>query len=531
MKKHIIFLSLAALGFMGITSCTDELDIAKMGNMGAEEDFYQTDDDAEQAIAACYKQYADNWALITHCGDIMSDDVWCAGNSRSDDASFENMGAFTHSSTTSKIENLFKGLYAQIYRANLVIDKFENVDTDVKKRDKAEAYFFRGMAHFYLGAFFGTAPIVDHLLTTDEYNQPNSTRAGLYEQAISDLTQAANDLKVKSAMGDNNTRITKEAASALLGKVYLFLGDTNKNANGEYSKAVSALKVCAESTSYKLYEGNIGDLGHAMCDYNDEYVLEVNRTPDMSNLFSLYSEAYVYYAWRQQLIDATDQKADYAALCAGWGFMNPTSDIYNAFVKEEGVDGYRLNQSIITTAQMEENLGLKPVKGLVIHGNEGYWTWKRRGCAEDYVMLLGLPHANFVYMRLAEVYLLLAEAAVKTNDEGTATTYLNKVRQRAKLEPKSATLDAIKLERRLELFQEGQRWFDLVRWGDAANVLKDHGKVMYAWDVDAKKAIIEYQDPSSQGFIAGKHEVLPIPDTEVLMNDNLEQNPGYGSDK
>ena len=107
---------------------------------------------------------------------------------------------------------------------------------------------------------------------------------------------------------------------------------------------------------------------------------------------------------------------------------------------------------------------------------------------------------------------------------------MNKVRQRAKLEQKSATLDAIKLERRLELFQEGQRWFDLVRWGDAANVLKDHGKVMYAWDVDAKKAVIEYQDPSSHGFIAGKHEVLPIPDTEVLMNDNLVQNPGYGSD-
>lgn len=527
MKKHLVYISLAFLGVFGMVSCADELNIEKLGNMGAEEDFYKTDEDAEQAVAACYTQYAGNWALINHCGDVMSDDVWCAGNARNDDPSFETMGSFTHSSTASKIENLFKGLYTQVYRANLVLEKFENYDTDVKKRAQGEAYFFRGMAHFYIGAFFGTAPIVDHLLGTDEYKQPNSTKADLYAQAISDLTQAVGALKPKSAMGANNTRITKESASALLGKVYLFLGDLTNNAGGEYAKAITALKVCAESSSYKLFEGNFGDLGHEMCDYNDEYVLEVNRTPDPSNLFSLYSEAYVYYAWRQQLIDATNQKGNYAALCAGWGYLNPTASIYNAFVAEEGVDGYRLNQSIITTQQMEDLYGLKPVSGLYIHGNEGYWTWKHRGCENDYTLLLGLPHANFVYMRLAEVYLLLAEASVKTGDTSTATTYLNKVRERAHLAPKTASLDAVKLERRLELWQEGQRWLDLVRWGDAATVLKDHGKVMYAWDVNGKKAVVEYQENTSQGFVAGKHEVLPIPDIEIVLNDNLVQNPGY----
>ena len=528
MKNNIMGLSLLLLGLTGsVTSCSDELDIEQKGNMSPEAEFYKIDDDAEQAIAACYKQYGDSYARIVQVGDIMSDDVWCSGNSRNDNPFFEALGSFSHASTNSIVLELFKNIYKLIYDSNLVLEKFEEYDTDVKKRAQAEAYFFRGMGHFYSGVFFGTAPIVDHLLDSGEYNQPNSTKKDLYQQAIEDLSKAVSGLQPKSAMGANNVRITKEAASALLGKVYLFRGDETDNVDGDYAKAVEALKVCAESGSYRLYDGNFGDLGHGMCDYNDEYVLEVNRTLDPSNLWALYDESYVYYGWRQQLIDASEQKDDYADLCAGWGFFDPTSSIYEAFVQEEGVNGYRLNQSIITTEQMYDRLGLKPISGLVIHGNEGYWTWKRRGCKEDYQLLLGLTHANFVYMRLAEVYLLLAEAAIKTGDTDTATLYLNKVRSRAKLASKVATLDAIKLESRLELFQEGQRWPNLVRWGDAATVLKDHGKVMMGYDVDSGKAIVEYEDASSPGFVAGKHEVLPLPDRAVTLNDNLIQNQGY----
>src|SRR5690606_12120783 len=100
-----------------------------------------------------------------------------------------------------------------------------------------------------------------------------------------------------------------------------------------------------------------------------------------------------------------------------------------------------------------------------------------------------------------------AEALVRGGGDATrAAALLNAVRSRVGLGAVTATLDNIKRERRLELAGEGHRWFDLVRWGDAAQALAD------------------------RGFVAGKHEVLPIPLLE-LDNTLLEQNKEYGGTK
>ena len=137
---------------------------------------------------------------------------------------------------------------------------------------------------------------------------------------------------------------------------------------------------------------------------------------------------------------------------------------------------------------------------------------------------------NNKQIRLADLYLLYAEACQETGDDATAIIYLNKVRDRAGLAPypgysfkvngveiTSPTLqEAIRHERRMELAMEGHRWFDLCRWGVAYEVMTAY---MAQEDPEAKAEM--------QPFIKGVHELLPIPNKQRQLNSLLDQNPGY----
>ncbi|MCC7317389.1 MAG: RagB/SusD family nutrient uptake outer membrane protein, partial [Bacteroidales bacterium] len=108
---------------------------------------------------------------------------------------------------------------------------------------------------------------------------------------------------------------------------------------------------------------------------------------------------------------------------------------------------------------------------------------------------------NYIEIRLADVYLMAAEAYLRGGG-GDAQFFLDKVRERVGLPSIPATLDNIYNERRLELATEGHRFFDLVRTGKAPTTL------------------------AFKGFVAGKHEILPIP-LQELTNTKLKQNPNY----
>ena len=129
-------------------------------------------------------------------------------------------------------------------------------------------------------------------------------------------------------------------------------------------------------------------------------------------------------------------------------------------------------------------------------------------------------------MRYADVLLMAAEAYLQSNKAGLALPLINQVRTRVNLPAlSSVTLDNIKLERRLELAFEGPRYQDLVRWGDAATVLKDQGK-----SVPTGKIVngqLQFATKSNAGFVAPKNNMFPIPFNELSSNPNVKQNPGY----
>ena len=134
-------------------------------------------------------------------------------------------------------------------------------------------------------------------------------------------------------------------------------------------------------------------------------------------------------------------------------------------------------------------------------------------------------------MRYAEVLLMYAEACQLTgSDTAGGLAALNQVRQRAGLSALSSmTMQDIKDERRAELFGEQERYFDLVRWGDAATALKDHNKVWYVF-YGYKPGTTEWDVRTQEGWSKGwdpKYERLPFPYAQLSANHNLVQNPGW----
>jgi len=155
-----------------------------------------------------------------------------------------------------------------------------------------------------------------------------------------------------------------------------------------------------------------------------------------------------------------------------------------------------------------------------------YTTW-----ADETVSANGaVPDLNYGtnlrIMRYADVLLMAAEANLQAGANGVALGQINQVRTRVNLPAlTSLTLANIKLERRLELSFEGSRYQDLVRWGDAANTLKDQGKLV---PTGARVGgVLQYNSNPAAGFKAPKNNMFPIPFNEISSNPNVKQNPGY----
>jgi hypothetical protein len=223
---------------------------------------------------------------------------------------------------------------------------------------------------------------------------------------------------------------------------------------------------------------------------------------------------------------------------AGWGATSGTRKaLYEAFVEIEGADGFRLQGSILTWDDFQR-LGIGFAQPYF--SSEGYWDIKHRPVRAE--VNSWIPQGSsewtntsngFKPMRYAEVLLNAAEACIRSNDAGSALTYINIVRTRAHLAPlASVTLTDIKKEKRLELYKEGSRYIDLVRWevlGDAdgitaSNMLGEQGRYLPTFDgtVNSSAFIL-----TAYGWKKNRHELLPIPEAELNANSLIEQNPGY----
>ncbi len=381
----------------------------------------------------------------------------------------------------------WEGLYNLVANANNAIRylKKGTINENLKNRLLGESMFLRSVGYFYLVQLFGAVPMPTDVVNADydSYGYPKSSADDIYKLIVSDLSFAAENLNNKSAT--EKGRASKQAAQALLGKVYLTLKD--------YAKAKATLEPLMNTPETRLLD-NFGDLFKEENENNIESLLEIQ-----------FSTETGYTQNVSEILGSWNISSNQPG--GGGQVAVPTPYAYNLYSDD---DSYRKNATL-RSVYYDGN------------GNPGYNDWWRD---------VGKPHIkkyeqkagqasnsssrNLYYLRYADVILMYAEALNELNQTSEAVTFFNKIRTRAKIAPLSASTkaqfqDSLVVERAKELMFEGWRWFDLKRWG----LLISRAK---AYNPDAPNI----QEP--------KHLLYPIPYREFSVNTNLkstDQNPGY----
>ncbi len=382
-----------------------------------------------------------------------------------------------------------------IAKANVVITNIDSVPDPAfsqaeRAQWKAEAKIFRALMLFDLAHWFGNIPL--NLkeapdITSDNieevyplYFPKPVTQEEAYAQVIKDLEEALEYAPALSPI--DKTVLSKTVAEALLAKIHAERGEWDKVEN--YCNLVLADGISLEP-DYRSLFGYNAETGDATLRNSRESILEMQ--------YFTGSGSWVTWMYGRDLANW-----DESFTWAKW--ITPSRDLINAF-NQEG-DTVRMNQTIV------------------------YYecSWANYYPSDHYPFMYKCRSAynSIIKLRGADIILLKAEALAHNGDLPGAADCVNQIRQRvglkdleaSKTSSEDAMLNAILNERRLELALEGQRLFDLIRFGKLLEVmntinLRDEGRI-----------------PQARPFVED-HRLMPIPQTALDKNANLIQNPGY----
>ena len=523
---------------LSFTSCKDYLTEIEPGTIPLE-DFFVSTDAAVQNVTGCYtplmweynRTYCPEWFI----GDIASDDALKGGGSTTDMADIYDVENWRTTDQNTFVLDFYQAQYQGIGRCNLALEYINKMEIgidsaftqDMKDRLLGEVHYLRAYYYFRLVRLFAGVPMtLEVLRSSEDWEMPRASVDVVFTQILSDLEQANAKLWLKSEYPEADMgRATKGAAQAMLMKTNLYMASPywqkhglSKTAAQCYADAKAWGDSIINSGEYDLcpnYEDNFTCAG----ENGIESVFEIQYA---EVAWGDYGEGFGFTAgsFTQILVRSRN-----SVIGGGWGFNHPTQNLYNEF---EAGDIRRDVAILIPDTSINEdyqtiteeiylgNIMLNNKYGMYRDPSDiggGYGKWSLHASRGP---------LNNKQIRYADVLLMYAEACLETGDEGTALTYINKVRSRVGL-PDAPVADnaTLRHERRCELAMEGHRWFDLVRWeGVDGNGLKAH--------MDAYKAQ-ESADVQHhiQEFVAGKHELLPIPQEERQLDPLLSQNPGY----
>lgn len=562
MKARYYLYSLTLAAALG--SCESKLDIPQQGVLNMET-YYQTDADAQEALAAVYSTWAGQMVSNNYMTKVLlADDCHTGGNGPADGGDRAGFSRAFYDTNAGLVKEMYSGCYTIINRANLLLDSFQDAaDTPVKRQAVAEARFFRAWSYIELITLWGNPPLVTRVLSSSEGKLENTPAAETWQFVEEELKAIieGGDLTEKSSATDSQAgvRPTKQTAQAYLGKAYLI--------QGKYVDALAQLKAVISSGKYALAQGaDYANLFHLEGNYSPEYLLSNNTVMDAQNgYFIPWTFAILNnWIWGNSNFRIWDNDkalrflGNYngnpnAETTMGYGFFNPTQRLADAFVAIEGKEGFRLNKTILSHDKMVTEVGAYLSGGSQHFEHVGWYRFKlfsRKSDQYPYTAWGGCA-INLPDMRYAEVLLMAAEAGLKTGDAG-ALGWFNEVRSRAQAPAAAAlSMELIQDELFVETCFEGHRFQDLQRWDrngdiDMAAVLRDKGKQNAYFTVkepsadDAYPRIrtgfdndswIYYVPAVEQraGFDAYE-KLLPYPQAELDVNPNIVQNPGWGAD-
>jgi hypothetical protein len=493
-SKIVLFFMLVVSGSL-LPSCSNFLN-PDPESLYTTKTFYTSQSDFKLAISAVYAKQQDLYDGQTgmlHFLIARSDD----SNSINTNTYSDGADTFTDTSSSACLVNVWQSMYVIITRCNSILIRIDDVTFDnasTKNYIKGEAYALRAWAYDNLGKFFGGVPlIVDAEYTTEQtYTMKRSSQAETFAQAVNDYKAAIANLPEKWASEDAG-RVTKYAADAALGRLYMFMK--------EPANAKTYLEAVINSGIYSL-AANYEDCFTDAYDNNaaKDRVWEVQYIGGLTGEGQTFSEMCMPEGY-----SGTEGYALRGASAA----MQVSTDLVSAW--ETG--DYR--QTIATSNQ---------IKGT---GAAGY-TWCTKFSRHTYQPQSGTDWANNLpIIRYSDVLLMEAEALNATEGPSAkAIAYVNAVRTRAKLPNLTSLqtanaasfLTAIQQERRVEFMFEGLRWFDLVRWGNFIPVMTNFLNATDEGNGRYSKNVLPYRS------------IFAIPQAEMDRYNNTSvmwQNEGY----
>lgn len=503
--KKIIYISTILCGLIISTSCSSDqlnLEPADQSNV---ETFWTSDVNAASALTGCYEPllgpYRGEGTWLLKLEDITPNSFEI-----DDGSGASSIARGDNNPTLPLINSRYSICYEGIGRTNTFLANIDLVpmDEELKKRYKAEARFLRAFYYHNLIEYYGGVPLIlDPPNNNDQGQLPRNTKAEILEVIYSDLDAAAADLPTSYTSTDKG-RVTKGAALAFKARTALY--------NENWDEALSSGQAVIDLNVYDLFPDYRG-LFLLENEGNNEVIFDIQfQFPEVTNNYhELFQQGNVF----KDLFEAylmTDGEP-----ISNSGLYDPANPSANR--------DPRLSQTLITIGST--------FNGQLVTGDElfadltGYAFKKYTYFVDDVARTAPQPNQseiNPIVIRYAEILLIIAEAENELNGPSDrAYDAINLVRNRVSVDMPDVTpglskeefREVVRLERRVEFAGEGLYYKDIIRWRTAEAVMNADG-------LDKDGNVIE-----RRSFNPTRDYLWPLPDRDILLNTNLEQNPGY----
>lgn len=491
-------------------SCEDELD-QQNPNVLTEDSFWQTGDEVQSALAATYKYLKQTtfgyWGYrVVQLQNARGDDFYL----RNDNRGLYQLSTFTNAPTTNTPGFLYSGAYTGIFRANQILTNTPNADLSEEDKNKfmGEARFLRALNYYHLAINFEEVPIFTEVpQVREDYFKPKSSRAEVWSQIESDL-QAAKEVLPVSYPPEWVGRATRGAAIGYLGKSYVY--------QERWQEAISEFELLVEPNGDSKSPYSY----HLLENYEHNFLPEFDNNAESLFEIQIQNVGGVD-AWGGE--NANESQGVIIAYglapteVGGWFQMHPTNKMFNAFQEEKTVDGDfdpRMYASIVWDypGAMFYN---RPFSEFELVFNKVSKVKKYQNWRNDNEGIPGSSEINEKALRYADILLLYAEALTMQDRVEDAIPLVNRIRTRANLSTlnsgmsQTEMMEEIRHQRMVEFFREGQRFYDLRRWG-----LLD-------------QEITNSDKEGRQFFEEDRHDFFPIPQGEMNTNPEMVQDPAW----
>ena len=476
-----------------------------------------------------------NWQF----GDVISDDTYKGGGGTGDQNPIHLMEIFHIDPTIQDYNRKWLALYEGVNRCNQAIRILKGSDYDKKETRIAEMRFLRAHFYFNLKIIYNQIPYFDESVSDPSafasISNKEYTSDQLWEKILNDFKAAYEGLPDSQP---DVARPCKMTARAYMAKVYLF--------QGKWQECATATDEVINSGKYQL-----------LPDFRNIFLPENDNCPEI--LFSV--QASINDGSPNNYNgNPGDRLLPPGGPYPNYGFLRPSQNLVNAYKTDSNglplEDGIDVSENDYVDTRLDHTVARPGIMFLDVQLYDwtpreatvyGPYSPKKRIVSKNSSYYLAIwPYVNAlnVYIiRYADVLLWRAEAAIELGDLATGLKYINQVRERAmnsqtvktadgtadaakyriglypSFSDKEEAIRALRTERRLEFALEGERFFDLVRWGIASDVMNtyfEHEKTFRSHLQNAR-------------FIKGTHEYGPIPQAviDLAKNGIIEQNPGY----